>query len=35
MFSASSDFQRFIIRKLLDIGFQVSSFEEQQKLLNF
>lgn len=31
---ASSDFQRYIIRKLTDIGFKISSIDEQQKLFN-
>lgn len=30
----NSDFQRFVIRKLIDIGFKLSSLEEQDKMLN-
>ncbi|XP_025266538.1 uncharacterized protein LOC105249811 isoform X2 [Camponotus floridanus] len=32
--SSNSDFQRYIIRKLTDIGFKLSSIEEQERLLN-
>ncbi|CAL1671698.1 unnamed protein product [Lasius platythorax] len=32
--SSSSDFQRYIIRKLTDIGFKISSIDKQQKLFN-
>lgn len=31
---ASSEFQRYVIRKLTDIGFQISSLEEQGKVTN-
>lgn len=30
----NSEFQRYVIRKLTDIGFKVSSFEEQVKVLH-
>lgn len=31
---ASSDFQRFIIRKIIDIGFQLRSLQEQGNVMN-
>ncbi|XP_036150647.1 uncharacterized protein LOC118648440 [Monomorium pharaonis] len=31
--SSRSDFDRYIIRKLTDIGFKISAFEEQERLL--
>jgi len=34
IFLANSDVQRYIIRKLTDIGFKISSIEEQEILLN-